>query len=533
MASPYNQTFLANQLRSDSFLPFGFGDAADRRNRVEAAAQRSVRPEVLALLQAQNEALPPSAARLANLEALRRPGTVVAISGQQVGLLLGPLYTVYKAATAVVVSRLLQAETGRCCVPLFWLQTEDHDFAEIASALTWRPQGPLRLTLSDDPALERCSVAQRRLPADVAAVLAPLAETLEPLPHGAEVLAMIREAYAPGRTLAEAFARLLGGLFAEEGLLLFDPRSKVVARLAAPLLRRSITERADLEALLATRAEALRAAGFTEQVHLRPGSPLAFFHLDRAEGPRYRLDAAGEGFTLPTAPPGLISEAELLQVLETDPQRFSTSALLRPLLQDTLFPTAAYVGGPAEVGYFAQMMPLYGHFGLEPPLVVPRARFRLLLPQTRRVLEVLGLTASEAERPLSELTQQLTTALLPAEQAPGEAWLAEVEARLGGFEQIAEVLDPGLYKAVERTRNTLRRAVGRLGRGAHRVAASKDSILSERLARLSGALYPDGAPQERSLCFAAFAAAVGPGQLVQTILGTLEPLKPLVKEVSL
>lgn len=529
MASPYNQAFLANQLRSDSFLPYGFGAQADRSNRVNAAAQRRVSPEVLQLLRTQNAELPASPAREANLDALSQAGTTVVVTGQQVGLLLGPLYTLYKAATAVVVARQLQAETGRRCVPLFWLQTEDHDFVEIASALSWSPQGLVRLQVPDE-GVERTSVAQRTTPAQLPVLLEPLATSLEGLPHAAEVLALIGRAYRPGRPLAQAFAHLLSSLFAEHGLVLFDPRTPLVATLAAPLIRRSIVERKRLASMLDQRASELTAAGHVVQVHLRAAAPLSFFHLGDAYGPRYRLDEGATGFQLPPAGE-VISEGELLRVLDADPLRFSTSALLRPLLQDTLFPTAAYVGGPAEIGYFAQMLPLYGAFELEPPLVVPRARFRLVLPTTRRVLDALGLTGAEAERPVDELVQRLASKALPDDAAPSVAWLAEVEAKLGTFEQHAA--DAGLKKAAKRTRATLLRGIGRLERRYQRLVATNDTILQDRVRRLAEALFPDGAPQERQLCFAAFAAAVGPRQLVNTVVGLVEPLKPAVKEIAL
>jgi bacillithiol biosynthesis cysteine-adding enzyme BshC len=530
MGSAYNQAFLANQLRSDSFLPYGFGAPADRLNRVQSAARRAVSPSVLRLLVAQNAELPASPARVQNLDALSQAGTVVVITGQQVGLLLGPLYTVYKAATAVVVARQLQAETGRRCVPLFWLQTEDHDFAEIASALSWSPSGLVSLTLPDE-GVERTSVAQRTVPTQVASLFEPLASSLEGLPHAGEVLTLLREAYRPGRPLAQAFAHLLTSLFRDEGLVVFDPRCAPVAQLAAPLVHRSITQRRRLAQVLEARAAELTAAGHAVQVHLRSSAPLSFFHLVDARGPRYRLDEGPAGFVVPGSAPAVISEAGLLKVLEADPMRFSTSALLRPVLQDTLFPTAAYVGGPAEIGYFAQMLPLYAEFGVEPSLVVPRARFRLILPSTRRVLEALGLTGPDAEQPLDQVLGRLASRVAPTDGAPSLTWLTEVEAKLSTFAQQAG--DVGLVKAAQRTRATLVRGMGRLERRYQRQRAAHDATLHARVRRLADALFPQAAPQERQLCFAAFAAQVGPRQLVQSVLSLTEPLHPALKEVPL
>src|SRR5262249_46503097 len=149
---------------------------------------------------------------------------------------------------------------------------------------------------------------------------------------------------------------------------------------------------------LAERGQTLRAAGFDEQVHVRPGSPLCFVHADSPDGPRYRLEPANGGFALVGAEPAAQMTAPQLSALAArDPLRLSTSALLRPIIEGHLLPEAAYVGGPGEIGYFAQVAPLYERFGLLPPIVVPRARFRVLEHATRALLGKLGLAAADVE----------------------------------------------------------------------------------------------------------------------------------------
>jgi len=177
---------------------------------------------MLDVLREQQSALPASAARQASLDALAKGGVAVVATGQQVGLFLGPLYTFYKAASAVAVARALAAESGVGCVPLFWLQTEDHDFAEIRTCAVAGPDGkPVRLELAQDrEADSRVSVAQRCLGPEIDAVLDQLGSLLDGQPGAEEVLAILRAQYRPGRSLAAAFAGVLATLFADEGLIL-------------------------------------------------------------------------------------------------------------------------------------------------------------------------------------------------------------------------------------------------------------------------------------------------------------------------
>src|SRR5438067_6713259 len=187
----FESSYLAGEAISRTFIPLDFRSGADRRRRTRAAAERRADSSLLAELREQQAALGLSPARAAHLEALAAGGTAVVVTGQQVGLFLGPLYGFYKAASAVAIARALSAEAGVRCVPLFWLQTEDHDFAEIAGATIASADGmPVRLALADEPAGQRrASIAHRTLGAEINPLLDTLAELLGPSAAAAETLA--------------------------------------------------------------------------------------------------------------------------------------------------------------------------------------------------------------------------------------------------------------------------------------------------------------------------------------------------------
>jgi bacillithiol biosynthesis cysteine-adding enzyme BshC len=538
MGRPFLAPFLAGDQRARSFLPEDFRELPARLSAVRRAAARSVSPALMEVLVRQNAALAPSAARHMNLEALSRPGTTVVITGQQVGLFLGPLYTYYKAATAVAAARALERETGVRTVPLFWLQTEDHDFEEIATAQVLRHDGELcTLTVAPDPRCSpRTSIAHRCLGPDVEAAISGLTDALGPAPGAAEVVALMRAHYRPGVSLGRAFAGAIAQLFADDGLLVFDPRDPLVARLAVPLYRRALTGHEEITRLLAGRAEALQAAGFNEQIPSRRDCSLLFFHETDAAGPRYRLERRAGGERDDGGKPGTwslagtgtrVSPAEVESSLAADPLRFSTSALLRPVLQDTLFPTAAYVGGPAELGYFAQLGPLYDHFQVPRPLVVLRARFRCLDEKARAQLQKLKLRPADLEQPEGDLLRNLAENFTAPDGLTPSALAAEIERGitpvLERLEAAVAAVDPTLARPARATRAMVGRAVERLVDKYGRALARKDEVSFRRLARLRTLLFPTGVPQERFYGWPSIAARVGADRFARTVREAIEP----------
>ena len=544
----FSSSFLSGDPMARGFLPRDFRDQSARIASARAAAARRIAPAALEVLVEQQARLPPSRARDEHLAALAAGETAVVVSGQQVGLFLGPLYTFYKAASAVAIARALQAEAGVRCVPLFWLQTEDHDFAEIAgcTVASERAGGrPTRLALpAESPDQARRSVAHRHLGPEIVGVLDELAGHLGDGAPARAVMMLLRAHYVAGRPLAAAFAGALAELFAEEGLLFLDPRDARVARAAAPLYRRALEDAPVVDRQLAEQAARLAQAGFDEQVPLRAGSPLVFVHRGGPEGPRFRLQRRetepdrrprdDDGDYVLAGTDEVVSSREVVRRLEHEPLSCSTSALLRPLIQDALLPTAAYVGGPAEVSYFAQLIPLYGLFELPPPLVIPRARFRCVDARARRLLDQLGLEPDDLTRPPSELMAKV--AVSRATDAPDPAALErlvhdEIAPRVAELAEAVARSRPELARAAERTRDSVTHVLARLTERYGRALLDRDTVTRERLTRLRHLLLPDGEPQERTYGWTSLAARVGAEPLKQQVFAALAEHGPFPTDV--
>jgi bacillithiol biosynthesis cysteine-adding enzyme BshC len=456
------------------------------------------------------------------------------------GLFLGPLLTLYKAASAVCTARSLERETGIPCVPLFWMQTDDHDLAEIDHCVIPCATGNLlRVSLGiSEAAQNRVPVEHLAVPPSITCALDALHAELAAQPFGPEHLALLKRAYQPGAPLAQAFAELLAAAFAQEGLLLFDSRRADLATAAASVHRHAFRSAERISTLLTTRASEMNNAGFQPQVHVRTGSPLSFLSADGASGARHRLEPVTTGTWRLWGDPQdrTVSTLQVEDWLENEPLRASTSALLRPLLQDSWLPTAAYVGGPAEVAYFAQVVPLYAHFGLEMPLVIHRARFRILDDRTLAILKHLRLTPDDVEHArdvlLRRLVEQRCSHVQDRPEQVEARMLGPLLAELTSFGELGSAIDPGFPRAVERARDTVRDSLVRLVARYAKALAQRDQVSVDRLDRVRAYLLPEDAPQERVMGLPYYACRFGIRPFVQHILDACVPYSAALKDVT-
>jgi bacillithiol biosynthesis cysteine-adding enzyme BshC len=523
MGTAFSSAFLNGESRAVVMLPDSFRRAADRARCVERATRRSTPPAVLEALRADAQ----SPRQRTNLERLAEQGTAAVVTGQQVGLFLGPLYTLYKAASAVVTARALEAETQRPVVPIFWLQSEDHDFDEVSTCWVWASDGTLqRCSLVADASRARCSIGSIQLGGGIEAALESLAGQLDSLPRAEHVFSLLKTHYRAPATWVEAFAGVLQALFAETGLLVIDPRRLASTPAVRQLHHWAFRDRAALGQRLVERHTELAHAGFETQVHIRQHAPLFFFHPDGADGPRFRLEEAAEAFHLVGSTEGPVTSETVNEALERAPSAFSTSALLRPVLQDTLFPTCATIVGPGELNYFAQLEPLYRSLGLDLPMVVPRARFRVIDARTAAHLSHLGLSAERVEAGESSAG----TSIGFDESAIVDDLLAAFDARVA---RVPSQEHHDVARALRRTRGTVERAAQRLAGRVARALRTRDEVARSRLERVRNVLLPHGEPQERVWSWPSVAARTGIDEFTHQLLGAITPFAPDLKTLSI
>jgi bacillithiol biosynthesis cysteine-adding enzyme BshC len=467
-------------------------------------------PELVRLLAEQNPAKEGAAASA--LAALGQ-GAGIVVTGQQVGLFGGPLFTPFKAATALARARQSTA-AGHPHAAVFWLATEDHDFAEINHVSFPARRDLRKLVYSAAP-----QTAQPVGEIILDDSITPLLNEAWELLGESDAMDALAEAYKPGHTFAQAFASFYSRVFAAQGLLVLDAGGREFHRIGAPVLRAALERADELHEALLQRNRALEAAGYHAQVAVAPQSSLLFLLNERTtdhhSGARLALKRLP-----PTAqePDGIwqagrqtYSTADLVGILDAEPERISPSALLRPVFQDFLLSTSAIIGGPAEVAYFAQSAVLYERIlgRVTPPL--PRFSATLIEPDIGELLRQHELTLERvfAENPAS-LAQLLAARAMPIE---GKRKLAAagtaLDVELAVLLEWMQALDPGLGRSAETSASKMRYQMNRLRTLAANFELQREAALGRHAQAISQALYPGGVLQERVIGAAYYFARHG------------------------
>jgi bacillithiol biosynthesis cysteine-adding enzyme BshC len=448
------------------------------------------------------EALRPANAGNPSLAELAKSDTVAVVTGQQVGLFSGPAYTIYKALTAVKQARELSAR-GIPAVPVFWLATEDHDFAEVNHCWVFNPaHEPVKLEMNVSAAGQPVGEVQLAAPP-----LDELQKCLGEFPFGNDVVSLVQECYAPGRTMGQAFGALLAKLLDRFGLLQLDPMSPAIRELAAPAIRRALEAAPELSQAVMARNKELTAAGYHAQVHVEEGTSFVFL-LDngrritlRRQGREYV--AGGRRFTTEE----LMARAASL----------SPNALLRPVVQDSILPTVAYVGGPAELAYLAQSEVIYRKVLGRMPVPLNRAGFTLIDERSRKLMERYHLSLSDFFQGEQALRERLSLALIPPELSGRiEATKGETMAALDRLTQALEAFDTNLVRLTRKSRRKIEYQLEKIEKKTAREVLARESTAAAHVGYLYNLIYPHRHLQERLYSILPFLAKHG-FELIDTI----------------
>ncbi|MEM1057570.1 MAG: bacillithiol biosynthesis cysteine-adding enzyme BshC [Bacteroidota bacterium] len=453
-------------------------------------------------LEYQNRRWGADAAAMANVEALRQPEAVAVLTGQQLGLFGGPLYTVWKALGAVLTARRVARETGRPAVPVFWLAGEDHDLDEVRSTVIPNGEDALRVLYGTPDAGHRQPVGRIALDADqLAAALDAMEDALPAGPHREDVVALLRRAWAPGRPWRDAFAETILALTRGTGLVLVSPDDPAIKILVRDLFEQEATGWRETFEALSFSSRALTEAGYHTQIE---PSPLNLFWLH--DGDRLALDPTDAGAIARQTG----QRVNLAEIARERPKALSPNVVLRPVMQDVLFPTVAYVAGPGETAYFAQLKGVYSRFGVPMPAIVPRLSVSLVPVSVRKVLDRYGLGVPDFREGIEGHWKRLA---MEASETDFEAAFAaarqSADADLDRLAALAAEIDTSLDAAAEAARARVHKALARLETKTVRVQKRRHDDVRARLARAHATLWPGGTLQERAANPLAFATHLG------------------------
>ena len=478
-----------------AFFNGDFRDPAAFERQAEAVRQRPIRRDALAeILSDQNRRYGCGPRTLARIDQIARDRAGAVVTGQQVGLFSGPLYTIYKALTAIKLAKILGARGLGAFSPIFWLASDDHDVAEVDHISLLDRDNKLQdiRCLFPSPG-SKIPLSDRLVPPDIQDVFRRLDELTPDSEFKADVLARLKEDYSPGRPFTESLARWMTRLFGDSGLIVLDPSDPRLRELGAGVFRREIAgDSPSTRRALETSAR-LAAAGYDPAIHLHEGILNLFF----IESERRTMESKDGAFVIKETG-RVFGRDELIDLAGRKPALFSPNVLLRPIYQDALLPTVAYIGGPGEIAYFAQMKGIYESFDLPMPIIYPRHSATILENKIGHILDKYGLQLQDLWRDAAGTIGRIAERQIPESVRRGFALAFEhLDGDLDALKTGIAAFEPTLGEAAGQTQGKIRQQLEFLDRKVRQAAKKQDEIAQRQLQKSVDHLYPGGRLQER------------------------------------
>lgn len=436
-----------------------------------------------------------------NIDLLRQINTVAVVTGQQTGLLGGPMYTVLKALGTIKYCQLLKTKFPNYnFVPVFWLELEDHDFEEVRSTHLINIQNDL-VKISYDGGIgenqNKTPVHRFMLTDDILRTIEELRSALNPTDFSQALWDTIEKSYQPGKPWAEAFALLLSSWLSPQGLILMDPSDVRFKSIVKPVFEHALKESESLHEAVQQQSALLKSAGYHAQVETEPSY---VFLTDYADD-KLSFNGKKHDKIRITRDIWQAHQNEILNILEAEPNRFIPNVILRPLIQDTLLPTVFYVGGPGEIAYFAQFRNLYSHMDMTPPVIIPRPFFTLLEKKIKKVLDKYQITVADlindGEAVIERINQQSNVSLEPALQK----FMNDVQSEMKNLEIQLTAIDASLKGASATAMDKMQQAIQVLTQKTRDAEKRAALTAHSQLTKAMLHLRPNSNFQERELSF--------------------------------
>jgi bacillithiol biosynthesis cysteine-adding enzyme BshC len=502
-----------------SVAPFFAGDPADRTAWSQAIArvQAHERPraQIASAVGAQLERRGAPAPALDAARALADRKTAAIVTGQQAGLFGGPLYTLLKALSAIKLAEKVARDHQIPAVAVFWIEGEDHDWDEVRSCSVFDEHLATRtVALPPELMLEPCPVASVRLDDSVTSAIAELEQSLAATEFREALVGDLRRFYTPGTGMAEAFGRWMDFVLGSRGLVVYDASDPDTKGLVSGIFTRELLAPGETSRRAAGAGAELSSRGYHAQAQPQDGSP-ALFALQggrepiRADGGR--LQIGGHSYTA----------SELVEEAREHPAGFSPNVLLRPIVQDSLFPTVCYVTGPNEIGYLGQLRGVYELFGVPMPLLYPRASATIVDSAALRFLTRYQMSIESLQPRDEAALNALLKAQIPPEVESSFAAVSQtLESTMAELSKASSAVDPTLEGAAKSTLGRMQHDLHSLHGKIIQAAKRRDETLKRQFTRTRALAFPNGDAQERAIAFVSFLNQYGPA-LIDRLMAEL------------
>lgn len=430
----------------------------------------------------------------ANLEKLSREETVTVITGQQCNIYTGPFYTISKALSTIKISQFLRKMLNRPVVPLFWMESSDHEYSVVNHIYLPVNHEPKKFTYGGDVTNQQ-PVGGLKLESNFSEFSCKLQSSLPANDFYDAVVRLMDEAYYPGAKLGEAFGRMLTRLLGRWGLIIIDSENVELKRLAAPIIAHKIEEKGRINQLMTEQSEVLERENYEQQIKVRSELLNLFIMKDNNRIP---LTLLGEVLANGEEKMGLTDE-ELVSLAQEHPERFSPKVAFRPIVQDFLLPNIVYVGGPTELAYFAQLKKVYEFFEIEMPIIWPRASATLMDAGIKRHIQKIDIQPEDIFRKYGELLKEMMEKLAKKEY---DKFFRDAEARVDDLilwmkDRLTQI-DPLLTEQYDKSFNKIHYQVESIRQKTLNRLTGKNQYMVESLKTIQNMLYPRKRLQERT-----------------------------------
>ncbi len=484
-------------------------DVARRLSIIDSTDYK--RADLIDLLKQQNRAFGCSEKTIERINALLSANSAAIVTGQQVGILTGSLYTIYKTLSAIALAEKLKRDfPDREFVPVFWLEGEDHDYDEVASIATFAENKVKSFRYAEKTYTERSMVGRTVLSQDAAHFLNDFLTSLQPSDFKSWLSELLRSTYKEGETFLTAFAKLMTKLFEQDGLVFINSDDAAFKKLCSNIFIKELHDAPKSSELVVAQSAALEELGYEAQAKARP---VNLYMIENGQRLRIETGDKNEFVLYPTR--RSVSQNDLIELAERKPEQFGANVILRPILQDKVLPTLAYVAGPAEVAYLAQLKTVYQFFGVSMPLVVTRKSLSLVEAKVKKVfVKIAEATGNDAENLTAvymaffagkeKLIQKVLSvgAKINIEKVFAEAQERATQLMTDLADALAQ-LDPTLKDAAETASEKMLYQIQHLKEKALRAEKQKGQEIITQIDKCSVNLLPDDTMQERvvNVCY--------------------------------
>jgi len=477
------------------FFAGNFRDPTAYSLQTEKVRSRDLpREQLAAILKEQNLSFGCGAQTVGNIKKLIQDKACAVVTGQQIGLFSGPLYTIFKALTAIKLAGFLNQNSVGCFVPIFWLASDDHDFAEINHITLLDKENRVEdIQYKGHSSNLKIPVSKIVLSAEISNCIQQLNDLTHDSEFKPEILSQLATAYQPGRSFVEAFAQWMTRLFKSYGLIFIDAAHPDLKDLGKDVFYTEIAQNSPSTQCVLETSHKLTQKNYSTQIQLHEG----ILNLFLAEDERYTIQFGDDGYSI-KGRPQTFKKDELLQLLEKQPHKFSPNVLMRPLYQDTLLPTVAYVGGLSEVAYFAQMKEVYQRYNLPMPIIYPRKSLMLIEQKVGKALKTYSLKVQDIWRNVDAKINEIVKGKIPKSiDKAFQTTASHLDKDLTDIKQETLAFEPTLEKSVDLTIRKIHHQISLLEKKILKASKKQNTIMTQRIRLAKCSLYPNQRLQER------------------------------------